>query len=157
GCHVAYFGVTITGWPNQTRQVDLDALLDRVGPRFVRAEPRRRARVFVRGLLSRLDRKNGWTLARDAGESDPTRLQRLLNAARWDADGVRDDLRAYTLEQLHDTRGILVPHETRFRKRGSRSAGVQRGYEDPTGRVTNVQVAVFLTYVSRFGQAVVDR
>jgi hypothetical protein len=38
---------------------------------------------------------NGWTLAEAAGDQTPDKLQRLLNAACWDVDEVRDDLRGY--------------------------------------------------------------
>ena len=137
---------------------DLDALLDRIGPRFGRAEPRQRARVFVRGVLSGLRRKNGWTLAHFAGDDDPNGMQRLLNAARWDVDGVRDDVRQWVVEHLGDRpRGVLVAHESAFPKKGSRSVGVHRQYSERTARVENVQIGAFLTYVGPRGAALVDR
>jgi hypothetical protein len=40
-----------------------DSLMARVAGRFVRVEPRRRARAFVLGLLADLPRKNCWTIA----------------------------------------------------------------------------------------------
>src|SRR5690348_2816868 len=54
-----------------SRSAVFDALLSRIGPRFARVEPRQRARLFVEGILSGPARKNGWTLAEYAGESDP--------------------------------------------------------------------------------------
>ena len=39
-------------------------------------------------------------------------MQRLLSQAVWDTDGVRDDLRAYTLEHLGQESAILVIDET---------------------------------------------
>jgi hypothetical protein len=59
----------------------LDDLFARVAGRFFRAEPRRRARAYVRSLLAPLAAKNGWTLAEAAGELTPDGMQRLLNAA----------------------------------------------------------------------------
>ncbi|REH28563.1 hypothetical protein BCF44_1265 [Kutzneria buriramensis] len=47
----------------------------------------------MRGLLAPLAGKNGWTLAEAAGDLTPDGMQRLLNAAVWNADGVRDDVR----------------------------------------------------------------
>jgi hypothetical protein len=38
-------------------------------------------------------RKNGWQLAEQAGETSPDGMQRLLTTARWDADGLRDEVR----------------------------------------------------------------
>lgn len=137
---------------------DLDVLLARIAPRFSRAEPRARARTFVRGILSGLRRPNGWTLARYAGDDDPNGMQRLLNAARWDVDGVRDDLRAWVVEHLAGPRpGVLVAHETAFPKKGDSSVGVYRRYGERTGRAENVQVGVFLAYTTPRGSALVDR
>ena len=79
---------------------ELETLHARIAPRFERAEPRRRALVYLTGLLSAVERKNGWQLAEQAGERTPDGMQRLLNAARWDADAVRDDLRAMCVEHL---------------------------------------------------------
>jgi hypothetical protein len=50
--------------------------------------------AYVRGLLAPLASKNGWTLAEFAGDATPDGVQRLLNQRAWDADGVRDDVRA---------------------------------------------------------------
>jgi SRSO17 transposase len=42
-----------------------------------------------------------------------------LNAARWDADAVRDDLRRYVVEHLGDEKsGVLIVDETGFLKKG---------------------------------------
>ena len=73
----------------------LEALHARIVPRFRRAEPRQRALSYVRGLLHPVERKNGWHLAEQAGERTPDGRQRLLDAAEWDVDAVRDDLRTY--------------------------------------------------------------
>ena len=48
---------------------------------FVRREPRLRAWSYLLGLVSGLERKNGWTLAEFAGDRTPDGMQRLLNAA----------------------------------------------------------------------------
>ena len=68
-------------------------------PRFARAEPRRRARAYLRGLLGNAERKNGWQLAEQLGERTPDGVQRLLRTGRWDAAAVRDDLRAYVMDE----------------------------------------------------------
>ncbi len=54
-----------------------------VAPFFFRREPRLWARAQLLGLLSGLERKNGWTLAELSGDATPDGMQRLLNAARW--------------------------------------------------------------------------
>ena len=80
---------TAEGWSRE-----LDALAARIAPRFARAEPRRRALAYLRGLLLPLERKNGWQLAEAAGDAAPDGVQDFLARMRWDADAVRDDLRA---------------------------------------------------------------
>lgn len=98
--------------------VGFDALMGVLAPRFGRVEPRRQARSYVLGLLSPLADKNGWTLAEAAGDRTPDRMRRLLNAACWDADAVRDDLRDYAAEQAGDPAGVLIVDETGFVKKG---------------------------------------
>src|SRR2546426_1241071 len=135
----------------------LTQLHARIAPRFARPEPRRRALAYLQGLLSSIERKNGWQLAEHAREATPYGIQRLLASAAWDADLVRDDLRAYVLEHLGVPHAILVLDETSFPKRGKKSAGVQQQYCGTTGQVDNCQVAVFLSYVSEKGHTLIDR
>jgi SRSO17 transposase len=132
-------------------------LHERIGGRFGRVEPRRRALAYLQGLLSQVERKNSWWLAEQAGELTPDGMQRLLNGSGWDADGVRDDLRDYVVEQLGDPDAVLVLDETGFVKKGDRSAGVARQYTGTAGRIENAQVGVFLAYVSRAGVTLLDR
>jgi SRSO17 transposase len=136
---------------------EFEGLLERIGPRFARPEVRRRVAGFLRGLLGDVERKNGWQLAEHAGEMTPDGMQRLLTTARWDADGLRDDVRGYVVERLGDPGGVLVVDETGFLKKGTKSAGVQRQYSGTAGRIENCQVGVFLAYASRRGRALVDR
>ena len=75
----------------------------------------------------------------------------------WDADAVRDDLRAYVVEHLGDPEAVLVLDETGFLKKGDKSAGVKRQYSGTAGRIENCQIGVFLAYASRHGHALIDR
>src|SRR5712692_11395662 len=135
----------------------LEAMHQRIADRFARAEPRRQALAYLQGLLSPIERKNGWQLAEQAGDGTPDRTQRLLATADWDADAVRDDLRAYVVEHLGHPSGILIIDETGFVKKGSKSAGVQRQYSGTAGRIENCQIGVFLAYASPRGRTLLDR
>jgi SRSO17 transposase len=135
----------------------LDELHARIAPRFARAEARSRARRYVAGLLSPIERKNGWQLAEYLAEPGPQGVQRLLNAADWDADAVRDDLRAYVIAHLGEESGVLLVDETGFLKKGTKSAGVARQYSGTAGRRENQQIGVFLAYASTRGCAFLDR
>jgi SRSO17 transposase len=123
----------------------------------VRQEARERIRVYLRVLLSPVERKNGWQVAEEAGETTPYAMQHLLDRAKWDADGVRDELRSYVTETLGDEAGVLVIDETGFLKKGNKSVGVQRQYSGTAGRVENCQVGVFLSYASAKGACLLDR
>ena len=78
-------------------------------------------------------------------------MQHLLARAKWDADGVRDDVRGYVLEHLGDPGAVLVAGETGDLKKGTATAGVQRRYTGTAGRIENAQVAVYLGYAPRPG------
>jgi SRSO17 transposase len=142
----------VQGWA-----AGLGALHARIAGRFARAEPRRRALAYLRGLLGNVARKNGWQLAEHAGERTPDGMQRLLSTADWDPELVRDDLRAYVVEHLGDPGAVLVVDETGFCKKGTTSVGVQRQYSGTAGKVDNCQLGVFLAYASPKGRAMIDR
>src|SRR5580658_9390341 len=130
-----------------------------VAPEFYRREPRLRAEAYLLGLVSGLERKNGWTIAEFAGDRSPLGMQRLLNQAVRDQDAVRDRLVRYVAAELGDPGGILIADETGFLKTGKMSAGVQRQYTGTAGKITNCQVGVFLAYAvpARGVRVLVDR
>ena len=87
--------ITVTGTKTTFVEVwkwgrELERLHARIAHHFARPEPRRRALAYLKGIVSSVERKNGWQLAENAGESRPDGMQRLLNSAVWDADLVRD-------------------------------------------------------------------
>jgi SRSO17 transposase len=136
---------------------ELGAVAGRIGRHFARSEPRRRAVEYVRGLLSDTERKNGWQLAERLGDPTPDGVQHLLARAGWDADDVRNDLRAYVAEHLGHEDGVLIVDESGFLKKGTKSAGVARQYSGTAGRIENCQVGVFLGYATPRGRALLDR
>ena len=46
---------------------EIDRVRVRLGPRFARSEVRHRVGLYLRGLLTGVERKNGWQLAEFAG------------------------------------------------------------------------------------------
>src|ERR671916_775936 len=127
---------------------ELASLLARIRPLFYRTESKKHAEQYMRGLLSPLERKNGWTIAEHAGELDPAALQRFVNLSPWDADALLECNREYAMEHLADPAGILVADPTGFAKKGTSSVGVQRQYSGTLGRIDNCQIATFLCYVT---------
>ena len=135
----------------------IDRVHECIAVRFRRPEPRKRALDYLEGLLSPVERKNGWQLAERAGDATPDGVQRLLYNYRWDADLVRDDLRSYVVKHLADADGVLVVDETGFLKKGDKSVGVQRQYSGTAGWIENSQVGVFLAYAGVKGRTLLDR
>ena len=127
---------------------ELKSLCERISSLFYRAESKKHAEQYVRGLLSPLERKNGWTIAEHAGEVEPKALQRFLNLSSWDADALLGLNREYAMEHLASPAAILVADPTGFAKKGTHSVGVQRQYSGTLGRVDNCQIATFLAYVT---------
>lgn len=127
---------------------EFDAMMARLRSLFYRTESKKHAEQYVRGLLSPLARKNGWTIAEYVGEPEPKALQRLLNLSPWDVDALLALNREYAMENLASPGGILVADPTGFAKKGDKSVGVQRQYSGTLGRIDNCQIATFLAYVT---------
>jgi len=136
---------------------ELDAVGERIARHFPRVEPRQRALNYLRGLLSDVERKNGWQMAERLGDANPFAVQHLLGRAIWDVDAVREELVRYLSEHLGDPEGVLVVDETGFLKKGDKSVGVARQYSGTAGRIENSQIGVFLGYATRHGSALLDR
>lgn len=136
---------------------DLESLHQRIAGRFARSEQRERVLAYLKGLMSPVERKNGWQLAEYAGESTPDGMQRLLSTAKWNADEIREDLRDDVMEHLGEPEAVLVVDETGFLKKGIKSVGVKRQYSGTAGRIENCQIGVFLAYASPKGYTFLDR
>ncbi len=144
--------LTVAGWIPA-----LQTVVDQIGPRFARSDAREHVQAYLSGLLSPIERKNGWQLAEQAGDRTPYAIQHLLGRAQWDADAVRDDLHAYVRAHMADPGAILVIDETSFLKKGTHSVGVGLQYSGITGKIENCQVGVFLVYATDQGQTFYDR
>lgn len=122
-------------------RAQFDELMGSVAGWFARVEPRAAARAFVEGPLAPIGRKNCWWLAGYAGHGGgPQAMQRLLRTARWDADGVRDDLRGYVAGRPGHPDGMLMPMRPGSPKRAqgrrecSASTPAPRGGSEQSGR-----------------------
>ncbi|MGX1101491.1 IS701 family transposase [Amorphus sp. MBR-141] len=143
---------TLELWASSLRDVKA-----RMRPLFTQERVAVSAGQFLDGLLGEERRKTGWMRAEAAGDPGPWRQQAILGRGRWDADALRDVVRDYGLEALADPDAVLVIDETDFLKQGKASCGVARQYTGSAGKITNCQIGVFATYVSRHGHAFIDR
>ncbi len=119
----------LDGWAE-----DFEAFHSRFAPLFGRSEGREQAAKYLHGLLSPVERKNGWQLAEAVGDPTPDATQRLLYSTKWDADAARDELQRFVIEVFGDPEGIGVVDETGYLKKGTKSAGVQRQYSGTAGK-----------------------
>src|ERR1700745_470028 len=143
---------TLELWASSLRDVKA-----RMRPLFTQQRVAASASLFLDGLLGSEPRKTGWMRAEAAGDSGPWRQQAILGRGRWDADALRDIIREYALETLAEQTAVLVIDETGFLKQGKASCGVARQYTGSAGKITNCQIGVFASYVSRHGHAFIDR
>src|SRR5579863_5159234 len=143
---------TLTLWAWSLRDTK-----QRIRPLFTQERVAASAEQFLDGLLGNEPRKTGWMRAEAAGDPGPWRQQAILGRGRWDADVLRDIVRDYALETLADEDAVLVIDETGFLKQGKASCGVARQYTGSAGKITNCQIGVFASAVSRHGHAFVDR
>src|SRR3970040_7056 len=143
---------TLELWASSLRDVKR-----RMHPLFTQDRVARSAEDFLDGLLGDERRKTGWMRAEAAGDPGPWRQQAILGRGRWDADGLRDLVRDYVIENLVAADAVLVIDETGFLKQGKASCGVARQYTGSAGKITNCQIGVFAGYVSSRGHAFIDR
>src|SRR5437763_14888309 len=85
-------GPSLTGDTLEEWSAELLAVHERIAPRFARLGMRQRALVYLRGLLSGLDRKNGGQLAEFAGAATPDGMQDFRKRGAWGAAAVRAGL-----------------------------------------------------------------
>ncbi len=120
---------------------------------FARPEPWLQAGKYTTAVMSELPERNGWSIARHAGDKTPDKTQRLLNHATWDTFAA---MRRFAVAGLEDAarrgkrRGGLVIgaiDETGQEKAGEATAGVKRQYLGCAGRVANGINTVHLSYV----------
>jgi len=131
-------------------------LLGILQPFFARTQVWLQAGKYVAALMSDLPERNGWAIARHAGDATPDKTQRLLNHARWDTLAAMSAVRRFAAGGLDEAArrnrrqggmraGVL--DETGQEKQGSSTAGVKRQYLGCAGRVANGINTVHLSYV----------
>jgi SRSO17 transposase len=104
---------TLELWASSLRDVKI-----RMRLLFAQERTAANAGLFLDGLLDAERRKTGWMRAEAAGDPGPWRQQALLGRDRWEADALRDIVRAYVIELLADDDAVLVIDETGFLKQG---------------------------------------
>lgn len=112
-------------------------------------------RTYVIGLLSNLERKNVESIAY-LHDQDRLALQKFVGCSPWDHRPLLGELAKQVGAELGEDDGVLVFDPSGHAKKGRESVGVQRQWCGRLGKVENCQVGVYMAYVSRTEQALVD-
>ena len=136
---------------------EMEKLMEQISPIFATSSGREQAKNYIIGLMSPIERKNGWQMAESLGQRTPYAIQQFLYRGQWSADEMRDCMRRYVSERIGEPDAVMVVDETGFLKQGKKSCGVMRQYSGTAGRVENCQIGVFLTYASSRGYTMLDR
>jgi hypothetical protein len=122
----------------------VDALVEEVFGYLPRADQRRWAHVYLKGLLLTEGKKSMRRLA-ESVSSSPTAwysLQQFINSSPWEWEPARDALTRWVEERSSVRAWALAP--VVMPKRGDHSVGVHQRFVTPTGRRLNCQVGIAL-------------
>jgi SRSO17 transposase len=131
-------------------------LLELLRPCFARTGPWLQAGKYAAAVMSQIPRRNGWTIAAQAGDRAPDKTQRLLSRAVWDTVAAMGVVRRFAVAGLDEAarktgrrHGLAVGaiDETGQVKAGKVTAGVKRQYLGCVGKVANGINTVHLAYV----------
>jgi SRSO17 transposase len=119
------------------------------------AEQKVHAGNYVTGLLSDLKRKNAEAVAY-LHDQERLPLQKFIGCSPWDHQPLLKELACKVGAGLGEADGVIVFDPSAHPKKGTESVGVQRQWCGRLGKIDNCQVGVYMGYVSRLEQALVD-
>ena len=101
--------------------------------------------VYVRGLLSDVQRKNAEAMALDQNVR-PRTLQRFLESIVWDEQKLRDRCQQIVATEHTHPDAVGTVDETGTHKSGEQTCGVKRQYNGNRGKVENCVNNVAIAY-----------
>lgn len=125
---------------------------------FHRSEQTYNVNVYIKGLLSNLERKSAEPIALEYIENPrgARNLQFFMKDAKWDDEGVEKIYQEGLSERICEPEGMITVDESGFVKKGNHSAGVARQYCGSVGKVENSQVGVFVGYSGSKGYGLIS-
>jgi SRSO17 transposase len=103
------------------------------------------ARIYVQGLLSDLQRKNGEAIAVEFGTA-PRTLQRFVESIKWEETGVCDQCQRLVARDQAHPEAIGCVDESSTAKSGSHTVGAARQWLGSCGKADNGVVGVHVSY-----------
>lgn len=136
------------------KQEDLAAVLGELesyhqldSPLFQQREQRETAALYLRGLLSRLERKSvePMVLQLVAVDRNAVRsLQCFISLGAWEDEGILKQQWSEVARDLGEDDGVLMTDGSDVPKQGDESVGVKRQYCGQLGKRANCQAGVFV-------------
>ena len=118
-------------------------------------EQRRHTVEYLTGLLSKLNHKTSEGIAYLL-DQERQGLQKFVGHVPWGHQPLLALLAHQVGAELGEPDGVLVFDPSGFPKKGSKSVGVMRQWCGRLGKVENCQVGVYMAYVSRKDQTLVN-
>ena len=122
---------------------------------FGRRDARALLRVYVKGQLSNLQRKNAEAIALEF-DTNPRTLQRFLESIKWDEEGLRDKCQQIVAKDHAHPEAIGYVDESGTTKSGKDTAGVGRQWNGSRGKIDNCVVGVHTSYSAPGFQVLLD-
>lgn len=115
---------------------------------FQRIEQEFNANIYVKGLLSHLERKSiePISLEFNPDKRGVRNLQFFMKNANWDDKEVQSIYEKGLAQKISEPNGMITIDESGNRKKGNNSVGVASQYCGSIGKVDNAQVGVYLGY-----------
>ncbi|GAA3756465.1 IS701 family transposase [Salinactinospora qingdaonensis] len=136
----------------------VDEFTKEIFGKLLRADQRRWAEVYLKGLLSVRGKKSVRNIARCVCQSDQSAatqsIQQFINQSPWDWTPVRGLLARYISERSQVkawvVKNVIIP------KRGRHSVGVAKRFIPEIGRTINCQVGIGMFLATEVGTLPVD-
>ena len=122
---------------------------------FGRREGRALLEVYVKGLLSDVDRKTAEAVALRFGVA-PRTLQRFLESIKWDEKKLRDRIQQIVARDHAHPEAIGIIDESGVAKSGNHTVGSGWQYNGNRGKVENCTVGVHLAYATPEFRTLID-
>jgi SRSO17 transposase len=119
-------------------------------------ESQAHGQTYLSGLLSDVARKNTESIAY-RHDIDRQVLQRFIGYTDWDHEPLLDELTRQVAADLGEADAVIVFDPSAFPKHGSESVGVQRQWCGRLGKTDNCPVGIYMGYVTRTEQVLVDQ
>ena len=136
----------------------LQTFMDRFLGCFQRSEQIFHANVYVKGLMSKLERKSVEPIALEFIDNPrgPRNMQNFMKGSKWDDEEAASIYQEGLSERLSEDEGMMTVDESGFPKKGDNSVGVAPQYCGSVGKVANSQVGVFVGYSGSKGYGLIS-